>query len=215
MCSSWVSFSSCISCLKCESRSVSNSFSWDLNQALRFLFSVKFMFCLLPCSHPNAGDQGLGKKNLWKRVAQLYCLHDVWNQIIFLITEEGVWWEGEGEGTQDFTLIGTQNLSEFWGRELMSSPLGAVTGQKYKNWKGCTKPRTRPNPLVEIVHFTKLFPNPPSPVCFLLQGYLFGLQGWSLDPSCSRKPSGKPSGNWEEERKGGALSQVVWLGDLV
>ena len=67
VCSSWVSFSTSISCLKCESRSpipYKAPFSWDLNRTLRFIFNVKFMFCLFPCFCPKPGDIWLLEKYL-------------------------------------------------------------------------------------------------------------------------------------------------------
>lgn len=105
---------------------VSDSFSWDWNQALRFLFSVKFMFCLLPCSHPRAGDLWLGRKCLSKQCCPV-TLPAQWcsKPASFLSTEEGVWWDGEG--MQDFTLMRTQKRQEFWERALISDPLGTMT----------------------------------------------------------------------------------------
>ena len=72
VCSSWVSFSTAISCLTCESRSpipYKAPFSWDLNRTLGFIFLVKFMFCLFPCFYPKSGDIWLLKKCLSRRDA--------------------------------------------------------------------------------------------------------------------------------------------------
>lgn len=92
--SSWVSFSTSISCLKCESWSpipYKAPFSWDLNRTLGFIFSVKFMFCLFPCFHPKPRDIWLLKKCLSRRGAGFKRLVCAKGGLPFPVTPPACW----------------------------------------------------------------------------------------------------------------------------
>lgn len=230
VCSSWVSFSTSTSCLKCESRSpipYKAPFSWDLNRTLRFIFNVKFMFCLFPCFYPKPGDIWLLKKCLSRTDAglklwvcakgvlpfpQLLCLPDGQNQI-----PVSTLWQLYGGG-KSFTLLWTQNFGDtlpsfwllnLWGRwEEQTRRMGedgvngpALMSQPFfwmQRWKWGEDGVNGPAPLLDVSIYSSAFPLHPSPACFLPKGP--PVRVVLVDSDNSWLLLNSASGDWREGR---------------
>lgn len=190
MCSSWVSFSTSISCLKCESWSpipYKAPFSWDLNRILRFIFSAKFMFCLFPCFHSKPRDIWLFKKCLSRRECRLSAMCVCQRGIAFpsyfacLMVKDRFFFKlwgrcivvGKGH-TEFYSSVDTETLGTLYQVAESYTYWGRWEEQRWKKWEGRKWTVLPPNvsqPLSWMYSIcSSASPLCPSPVCFLPQG---------------------------------------------
>lgn len=183
--SSWVSFSTSISCLKCESWSpipYKAPFSWYLNRTLGFVFSVKFMFCLFPCFHPKPRDIWLLKKCLSRRGAgfkRLVCAKGglpfpvtppaCWSKPhSFLHFKKVVWWWQDDIQSLLFCehKIFRNIVPSCWRLTLS----GEMRRTRWEDEVKCPAPKCLTAPLLVHCMCSSASPPHPSPACFLPRG---------------------------------------------